>query len=67
MQDLHVGDERVGHIAGMLRRGEEPTGEQVGAMFNCSPRTGRRLVEKARAMLADHPHLQVVASAPGQR
>ena len=64
---VSVGDERVANIAGMLRRGEEPTGEQVGDLYGCSARTGRRLIERAREMLADHPHLQVVGGATGHQ
>lgn len=52
-------DDRVRRVAELLHEGHELTGEQVGDMFACSGRTGRRLIERARQLIDEYP-LQTV-------
>ncbi len=50
------GDERVHRIAELLSRGEELTGDTVGELFGCSPRTGRRLLAQGTALVSSNGH-----------
>jgi hypothetical protein len=54
--DVPNGDERVHRIAELLGRGEELTGDTVGELFGCSPRTGRRLLAQGAALIGSNGH-----------
>lgn len=45
---------RVEHLVRLLRAGQVLTGESVGELFECSSRTGRRLLAEAQRFLS-HP------------
>ena len=43
---------RVDHLVRLLRAGQVLTGESVGELFECSSRTGRRLLAEAQRFLS---------------
>lgn len=55
-QAVLIGDERIRHLVELLHEGRELTGRQVGTMFDCSPRTGQRLINRAEQVLSAQRH-----------